>query len=78
MMRTITARAVPFHSGVRGNLTVIRTEFDDTCDRAGIPQIPVHELWHTFCSQMPMVGADTFASQLCLWHKDIKTTMVYV
>ena len=66
------------HPGRKGNLTDIRTGLNDACDRGGIPRIPVHGLRHTFGSQMAMAGANPFAIQKAMGHKDIKTTMIYV
>lgn len=37
-----------------------------------------HGLRHTFGSQMAMAGANPFAIQKAMGHKDIKTTMIYV
>ncbi len=64
--------------GRKGHLVDIRIGLNDACDRAGIPRIAIHGLRHTFGSQMAMAGANPFAIQKAMGHKDIKTTMIYV
>lgn len=46
--------------------------------RAGIPHVRVHELRHTFGSQMAMADAEPFAIMKAMGHADMKTTMIYV
>ena len=48
-----------------------------TCKRAGIRQITVHTLRHTFASHLAMAGAPIQAIQGLLGHSDIQTTMRY-
>jgi integrase len=60
-----------------------RTEIRDILNRAyepaGVPNIRIHGLRHTFGSRMAMAGgADPFAIMNAMGHTDIKTTMIYV
>jgi integrase len=65
--------------GIKGGpLNDVRESLNGACKRAGIPHIRVHELRHTFGSQMAMAGADPFAIMKAMGHSDIKTTMIYV
>lgn len=59
-------------------MTDIRDSLNAACKRAGVSQIHIHGLRHTFVSQMAMAGADPFAIMKAMGHADMKTTMIYV
>ena len=63
--------------GRKGCIGDIRDGLNHACDRAGIPRVTVHQLRHTFASQMVMSGADMASVAAALGHKDITTTMIY-
>jgi integrase len=65
-------------SGRNGPLADIRDSLKGACERAGVPHICIHELRHTFGSQMGMAGADPFAIMKALGHSDPQMTMHYV
>jgi integrase len=50
----------------------IRECLHGACKRAGVANIRVHGLRHTFGSQMAMAGADPFAIMKAMVHTDIK------
>lgn len=47
------------------------------CERAGLDNVTLHTLRHTFASHLVMAGVDLATISKLLGHKDISTTMIY-
>jgi len=65
-------------SGPSGNrLTDIRVGFLNACRRAGITNLHLHDLRHTFASQFMMAGGDLWVLRGILGHKTVQMTLRY-
>jgi len=53
------------------------TAFKKACQRAGLENVTLHTLRHTFASHLVMAGVDLATVSKLLGHKDISTTMIY-
>ncbi len=51
--------------------------FRQACQKAGIENVTLHSLRHTFASHLVMAGVDLASVSKLLGHKDISTTMIY-
>ena len=51
--------------------------FDAVLEKAGLPQIRIHDLRHSFASNLVIAGVPLNVVQELLWHKDINMTMIY-
>ena len=56
---------------------MVKRPFERITKAAGLPRIRLHDLRHSFASQLTMVGAPQRAVQLYLGHSDPKMTMRY-
>ena len=56
----------------------IRSTFERTVIRAGIPSITFHKLRHTTASRLNELGVDVVVIKEIIGHKDIKTTLRYL
>ena len=74
--RHITSNLVFY--GSAGNPWVdVRVSFNNALDDAGLPQIRIHDLRHSFVSNLVMAGVDLRAVQELAGHSSIQTTMKY-
>lgn len=55
----------------------LRWSFEKACREAGVPRIRIHDMRHTFISNLVMSGVDLRQVQDLAGHRDIKTTMRY-
>ena len=55
----------------------VERPFARALDRAGLPKIRIHDLRHSFASNLVMNGTPLNVVQELLGHKNIQTTMVY-
>lgn len=55
----------------------IRTAFDYALEKAGIENLTLHSLRHTFGTRLGMAGVDVKTIQELMGHRDIKMTMRY-
>jgi integrase len=56
---------------------VVKHPFDRCTRKAGLPVIRLHDLRHSFASQLVMAGVPLLAVQQYLGHADLKMTMRY-
>jgi integrase len=63
---------VPSHDGPR-----TRDWFEDAVKRAGIQNLPWHDLRHAFASRLVMAGVPLRTLQVLMGHKSIETTLRY-
>lgn len=56
---------------------VLNERFRKACQKAGIKNFRFHDLRHTFCSRLVMLGANLRAVQALARHKSISMTMRY-
>jgi len=52
-------------------------KFKKVCRKAGLDNVTLHVLRHTFASHLVMAGVDLASVSKLLGHKDISTTMIY-
>jgi len=52
-------------------------KFKKACEKAGLDNVTLHTLRHTFASHLVMAGVDLATVSKLLGHKDISTTMIY-
>jgi integrase len=65
-------------SGVNGKpLTDISGSWENTCKRAGIENLRIHDLRHTYCTRMSHEGINPFTTMQIVGHKDTKTARRY-
>lgn len=55
----------------------LNRRFNNAAKRAGLKNISIHTLRHTFASHLVMAGVSLAAVSKLLGHADIKTTMIY-
>lgn len=55
----------------------VKGGFDAVLEKAGLPQIRIHDLRHSFASNLVIAGVPLNVVQELLGHKDINMTMVY-
>jgi integrase len=60
-----------------GKVKGIREGFKNACERAGLTDLHVHDLRHTFASQWMMAGGDLFFLKEVLGHRSIVMTQRY-
>lgn len=74
--RHITSPYV-FHNRDGSRWHDVRASFETTLTRAGLPHIRIHDMRHTFVSNLFMAGVDPRTIQELAGHRDIRTTMRY-
>jgi len=53
------------------------TEFEKALEKAELPRIRIHDLRHSFASNLVIAGMPLNVVQELMGHNDIKTTMIY-
>jgi integrase len=66
-----------FHRSSGNQWVEMRKPFWKALDRAGLPRIRIHDLRHSFISNLIASGVDVRAAQELAGHRDIQTTMRY-
>ena len=66
-----------FHNRDGSQWHDVRRSFESTLSKAGLPRIRIHDMKHTFVSNLFMAGVDSRAIQELAGHRDIRTTMKY-
>jgi len=61
----------------KGYIYDLRVPFEKACKAAGIENLHIHDLRHTFASMAVSSGADLYAVQRLLGHSDISMTQRY-
>ncbi|MGE3549400.1 MAG: tyrosine-type recombinase/integrase [Geobacter sp.] len=61
----------------KGYIYDLRAPFEKACKAAGIENLHIHDLRHTFASMAVSSGADLYAVQRLLGHSDISMTQRY-
>ena len=74
--RHISSQTV-FHNPDGSYWKDIRGGFNATLTKAGLPRIRIHDLRHSFASQLVSAGKPLPAVQQLLGHADLRTTMRY-
>jgi integrase len=74
--RHITSTYV-FHNPDGSQWKDIRGSFNAALERAGLPRMRIHDMRHTFVSNLFMAGTDARTVQELAGHREIKTTMRY-
>ena len=54
-----------------------RKGFEAALEKAGVPRIRIHDMRHSFVSNLLMQGVDVKAAKELAGHRDIQTTMKY-
>jgi len=60
-----------------GRIVDVRTGFLNACKRAGLTDLHLHDLRHTFASQFVMAGGDLYILKEILGHKSLAMTTRY-
>jgi integrase len=55
----------------------LRKGFEKALAKAGLPRIRIHDLRHSFASNLVATGSSLVAVKELLGHKDIQSTMIY-
>jgi integrase len=73
-----SAYVFPSRQGTKkGYLYDLRKPFEKACYIAGVENFRIHDLRHTFASLAVSAGADLYAVQRLLGHRDIAMTQRY-
>ena len=65
------------HNGQRLTPSAVRRQHDRLCAEAGLPVIRIHDLWHSYASQLVLAGVPIAHVQKLMGHQELKTTMRY-
>jgi site-specific recombinase XerD len=68
---------LPDRNAAKNVMRDFRHWFEDAIEKAGINDFHLHDVRHTFASQLIMEGVDIRTVQELMGHWDIKTTMKY-
>ncbi len=55
----------------------LRRAFKKACEKAGIKNLRIHDLRHTYGTRLAQAGVDLYTISKLLGHKDIRTTQRY-
>ena len=77
--RHIRSKFVVCHSDTQGSpYRDLRAPFEKALQRAKLPRIRIHDLRHTFGSNLVAAGVSLAVVKDLLGHNDIQTTMIYL
>jgi len=71
------SKSYVFHNPNGSHWKDIRGSFNTALKRVGLPRIRIHDLRHTFISNLVMAGVDLRTVQELAGHANIQTTMKY-
>jgi len=78
VVELLRARQQPSGEVFKRSASTIRNRVADICKSAGLPHVKLHDLRHTFATNMIRAGADIHTVQELLGHSSLETTAGYL